>query len=382
MNAVQSSLYTVAIALCAFGAGLMRSRKALAGLSVSWLTVFLGIETVVFGLELLMVHPATPLKGLWLGLRMGLSLLIAPCLWFVIRETVGGVRPRLSDLGRGHRFAILAGFALLVPLIADAHLGTTYVNLKQPIAPLHARLIHATMLGCIGIFAVQVPFYLWRCHRLLLGHAAAPRWLNIPLVVVFTAWLLGLLRTLQCIAHTPREMDLAVALVDVGVMVGAVWLLVKRAPVWEPPAREAEKAAVPVPEPAGEVPPAARTKYARSTLDAALRDRIRRKLETALATGGLHRDGLLSLRSLSAHIHERAHYVSQVISQDLATNFYELVNRRRIEEAKQLLAADPDRTVIDVGLAVGFNSKSTFNTAFRRITGMTPSEFRAGARKP
>ncbi|HUG09689.1 MAG TPA: helix-turn-helix domain-containing protein, partial [Opitutaceae bacterium] len=88
---------------------------------------------------------------------------------------------------------------------------------------------------------------------------------------------------------------------------------------------------------------------------------------------------LLNLRSLSRAIGEKAHYVSQVINRDLNSNFYELVNRHRIAQAKQLLADEAGQTVLEIALAVGFNSKSTFNTAFRRHAGMTPSEFRAGS---
>jgi AraC-like DNA-binding protein len=118
-------------------------------------------------------------------------------------------------------------------------------------------------------------------------------------------------------------------------------------------------------------------KYARSRLDAGTRERIVRKLEAALATKTLCCDSLLNLRSLSRSINEKAHYVSQVINQDLNVNFYELVNRHRIEQAKGLLARAPDQTVLEIALAVGFNSKSTFNTAFRQNTGMTPREYRA-----
>jgi AraC-like DNA-binding protein len=88
----------------------------------------------------------------------------------------------------------------------------------------------------------------------------------------------------------------------------------------------------------------------------------------------------LSLGSLSRRIHENEHYVSQVINQELKTSFYEYVNAHRIEHAKQLLIESPDQNVLDIALSVGFNTKSTFNSAFRRHTGITPREFRAQAR--
>jgi AraC-like DNA-binding protein len=272
--------------------------------------------------------------------------------------------------------AIAVGFVLTVPLIEDAHWGVTYAHPGRTISWLHARLIHTTMLGCIGIFAVQAPLFLWRCRSLLLRHAntrgAEARWLQLPLVVVATTWMLGLLRTLQCATHAPKELALVFALADVGVTVGAVYVLVRRVSFGEPAAPFRAPAAAGVPPPAG--------KYARSNLDGATRQRIRRKIEQALAGQELTSDSLLNLRSLSRAINEKAHYVSQVINQDLDTNFYELVNRHRIARAKQLLLARQDRTILEIALAVGFNSKSTFNTAFRRLTGVTPSGFRASSK--
>jgi AraC-like DNA-binding protein len=75
-------------------------------------------------------------------------------------------------------------------------------------------------------------------------------------------------------------------------------------------------------------------------------------------------------------LRENPHYVSQVINQDLDTNFYDLVNRHRIRAAQLELLRHPDRPVLEIALQVGFNSKSTFNAAFRQHAGMTPSDFR------
>ena len=59
-------------------------------------------------------------------------------------------------------------------------------------------------------------------------------------------------------------------------------------------------------------------------------------------------------------------------------NFFEYINLLRIEEAKHLLTANDRKSmnIIEVAYTVGYSTKNTFNTAFRRIVGVTPTEFR------
>ena len=58
-------------------------------------------------------------------------------------------------------------------------------------------------------------------------------------------------------------------------------------------------------------------------------------------------------------------------------NFYEFINHYRIEEAKAMLAEScQGKTITDIYTAAGFNSKSVFNTFFKKHVGMTPSEYR------
>jgi AraC-like DNA-binding protein len=117
-------------------------------------------------------------------------------------------------------------------------------------------------------------------------------------------------------------------------------------------------------------------RYAKSRLGDAVRRRIRRKLEAALAEQGVYKRSDLSLGTLSEMLNESPHYVSQVISQELTSNFYDLVNRYRVEHAKRLLRESPDCNVLTIAMDCGFNSKSAFHAAFRRSTGTTPSNFR------
>ncbi|HRJ31560.1 MAG TPA: helix-turn-helix domain-containing protein, partial [Cyclobacteriaceae bacterium] len=70
------------------------------------------------------------------------------------------------------------------------------------------------------------------------------------------------------------------------------------------------------------------------------------------------------------------HQVSQVINDGLGKNFFEWVAGYRVEEAKKLLIDRPNIKVEEIAEQVGYNSKSSFNTVFKKITGNTPSEYR------
>lgn len=71
------------------------------------------------------------------------------------------------------------------------------------------------------------------------------------------------------------------------------------------------------------------------------------------------------------------HQVSQVINDGLGKNFFEWVAGYRVEEAKKLLIDRPNIKVEEIAEQVGYNSKSSFNTVFKKITGNTPSEYRS-----
>jgi AraC-like DNA-binding protein len=68
------------------------------------------------------------------------------------------------------------------------------------------------------------------------------------------------------------------------------------------------------------------------------------------------------------------------LSELAGNNFYDFINGYRIMEAKRLLL-DPSKrhyTVLAIAFESGFNSKTTFNKVFRKVTGLTPTEFVAG----
>ena len=59
-------------------------------------------------------------------------------------------------------------------------------------------------------------------------------------------------------------------------------------------------------------------------------------------------------------------------------NFFEYINAYRIEESKKLLAQQENAkiTILEILDKAGFNSKATFNTFFKKIVGLTPTQYR------
>lgn len=85
-----------------------------------------------------------------------------------------------------------------------------------------------------------------------------------------------------------------------------------------------------------------------------------------------------SLSGLSKAINQSSHHVSQVINEKLNQSFFEMLASYRVEEAKSILKTDLGKklTIEEVAERVGYNSKSAFNTAFKKFTSQTPSSFR------
>ena len=94
-------------------------------------------------------------------------------------------------------------------------------------------------------------------------------------------------------------------------------------------------------------------------------------------------DPQLSLADLSEKLSVPARHLSQVINQSFDKSFFDFINSYRIQEAQQILkeSGDDKLTVLEVMYEAGFNSKSSFNTAFKKETGKTPTEFRKKIRQ-
>jgi len=85
----------------------------------------------------------------------------------------------------------------------------------------------------------------------------------------------------------------------------------------------------------------------------------------------------LSLRSLAALIDMHPNQLSWLLNESLGKNFNEFINHYRIETFKNLAKDSANANITVLGLAYdsGFNSKTVFNTYFKKETGLTPKQF-------
>ncbi|MGE8554808.1 MAG: helix-turn-helix domain-containing protein [Chryseobacterium jejuense] len=105
---------------------------------------------------------------------------------------------------------------------------------------------------------------------------------------------------------------------------------------------------------------------------------LKQRLITVMETGKPYLDGELNLLKLSDLIQINAHQLSYLLNTGFQENFFYFVNKYRVEHAKKMLTDSSFHKLSILGIAFesGFNSKTAFNTIFKKMTGMTPTEFR------
>jgi AraC-like DNA-binding protein len=125
-------------------------------------------------------------------------------------------------------------------------------------------------------------------------------------------------------------------------------------------------------------------KYKRSGLNDRLAAEIGKKLTDCMSAEKVYLDDGLTLQKLAERLGISIHNLSEVINSRLNLSYYDFINNYRVEEFKKRIA-DPanDRfNILSVALDSGFKSKGTFNSIFKKNTGMTPSEYKSKVRKP
>ena len=117
-------------------------------------------------------------------------------------------------------------------------------------------------------------------------------------------------------------------------------------------------------------------RYKNSMTNGVDSDVVLERLNDLMKEDKIFKDDELSLQKLSSLLLVTPHQLSGILNSKRKMNFRTMLNSYRIEESMKQMADNPDKTILEIALASGFNSKSSFNAVFMKSTGMTPSDYK------
>jgi len=362
VDTVLSWLFLLAIGQAAFlVTGLLSSRQREVRTANRLLSALLLVCIAVIG------HAWLGIKGLYADYPHSVNaiatvgLLTGPLLYLYLRTLLFD-RP-LDTRALLHFLPFAAVTLLLMPFYLQSGAAKLEWMLNRQAPPWY-----------LGLFAVLklVVFliYIGAGFRLMRRAQGSP--LAAGLARLMNIWLVGGVTSIAALGIEFAELDLPVSADAIGafallIFVYATALLAIRLPL----------SYRPMPEP----PPVVKPKYAASALSEQDREAFLAKLNQAMDTGQLYRNGELKLDELAEAIAVTPHELSQLINDACGANFQEFLNRYRVDALKLALHApsQAERSILDLGVECGFNSKSALNRIFKNATGMTPSEYRKTA---
>ena len=119
-------------------------------------------------------------------------------------------------------------------------------------------------------------------------------------------------------------------------------------------------------------------KYQTSQFDKEISQQLKQQLDKLMLNDQPFLNNLLNLKMLADLLDVTPHQLSQLLNMTYGLNFYDFINKARVDNIQKMLANKSFQhlAIIDIAFQSGFNNKNTFNRAFRKHTGETPSTFR------
>ncbi len=117
-------------------------------------------------------------------------------------------------------------------------------------------------------------------------------------------------------------------------------------------------------------------KYEKSSLTSEIQENTLSKLQNLMETEKPFLEDSFSMPLLAKQLAVSPHHLSQILNESLGQSFFDFTAQYRVQEAQKLLLEKNNLKIEEIAEMVGYNSKSAFNTAFKKITRLSPSEFR------
>ncbi|WP_299867065.1 AraC family transcriptional regulator [uncultured Roseobacter sp.] len=318
-------------------------------------------------------------------LNLPFSMMLAPLFWLYVRGLT--TEDSFSDLRYKVLHAVPAMYGLCVSVLLLILPYDVYETLEAEGTSDHALvpIIIFAIWALTILFYAQVGFYVVLIIRLLTFYNTRLKdlfsstehrelywvwWISIVCACFLIFNVANVLVQLLGVQILPTSV-LEQPVIDVLVNTAVIWVLA----LWgfrQKPGLIRERASDTREE---QVSVVNGQKYERSALSEEQAQRLARKIRSAMQNSLLYRDPNLSLWDLSKHIGVTSNYLSQTLNETIGTNFFDYVNRWRIEDAVERIE-NSEETVLAIAYDVGFNSKSSFYKAFKKHVGMTPSALR------
>jgi len=322
--------------------------------------------------QLLIISGAYELAPHLVGVDSVIKMALGPAVFFYTRALVSPEKPRFGGLD----WLWLLGpvLIILVWLPFGGLSAAEKLALVDPATrnPVHFRMAIFTCTASLVVFIGFTAIYLVAALRLQMRHRSTMMaqfanierksldWLRAILFVFAFAWMFFAIKQVLWVTGTSiPAFNLALAYTETFAIAAFAYLGLQQ------PDLLFERAS--------------KVQTRQPILSDERMSRTAAKLISALNTDRLYADSELSLRALSDMTGVTKNHISETLSQHLGVNFFDFVNSYRADEAKRLLA-ETELTILEIALEVGFNSRSTFNTAFKKHVGSPPSTYRENPR--
>ena len=116
-------------------------------------------------------------------------------------------------------------------------------------------------------------------------------------------------------------------------------------------------------------------KYASKKIERKEANRLISELNKSMLKNQFYKNTDVKLSNIAKELHISSHQLSQLLNDNLGKSFALFINEYRIEEAKRILKENNQHTLEVIGFESGFSSKSTFYATFKKVVGLTPSQY-------
>jgi AraC-like DNA-binding protein len=347
--------------------------------------------TVVFVIDLtdsFFLHAEYRAVGIWtFGVSESLDFLYGPLIYLYIRALTDGKADQWIGKRWLHFLPFTASYLWLLPyflLSSDQKAAFVYAGINSTTTEYELVSFVIEMLTFVSISLIGVYYAL--SIRRLRRHAREIReqfsyterinlnWMRnllIGLGAVYTVYLMAYFFS-KSLGYYTEIMNLLMILIVI-LIYSMGYLGLRQPAIFLQNSENDDKA-----HSRNETEKPKSQKYKKSVLDSEMSAVLLNELKSHMVKEKPYLDNTLTLPRLSKQLDIPPHYLSQVINERLNQNFFDFINRYRVDDAKQHInnPEQAGKNILSIALDSGFNSKSAFYTAFKKHAGMTPTQFK------